>query len=108
MQMVIPFGGVIHNKLAHLKYIHTSLIFAGEFFELGRMLPLPAAITSQLDKEPEIIPFFCYLFLMLFEQPSYFYFIISTIYEYLYVCFFRKFQPPYLSVVKNIFYSKNV
>jgi hypothetical protein len=22
----------------------------GEFFELGRMLPLPAAITSQLDK----------------------------------------------------------
>ena len=22
----------------------------GEFFELGRLLPLPAAITSQLDK----------------------------------------------------------
>jgi hypothetical protein len=25
-------------------------MFSGEFFELGRMLPLPAAITSQLDK----------------------------------------------------------
>ena len=26
------------------------LVFSGEFFELGRMLPLPGAITSQLDK----------------------------------------------------------
>jgi hypothetical protein len=25
-------------------------MLSGEFFELGRMLPLPAAITSQLDK----------------------------------------------------------
>ena len=51
----IPAGLIVQNIENYDKpplgtASYRPFVFSGEFFELGRMLPLPGAITSQLDK----------------------------------------------------------
>ena len=50
----------IAPKCKHIFPLHDLVTNTGEFFELGRMLPLPGAITSQLDKVWTIIIVSCH------------------------------------------------